>query len=135
MESILRGFAYAAVVIAAIVIIMLLIGAISRFFERRIIPDRYEWLAVMSHFEWRKEAKIKEEMRKLKKTRSAMYVMDADLDHLLKEGLIECHRFATRRIAGSKTFNREYRLTPLGTRKKDGIHKKEDVLSPDLRIV
>ena len=151
MELILRGVAYAAVLIVVIAILLFLVGMVLVALERRVIPNRYEWLSVLSHYEWKGTIQIREEMRKLKKTKAMMSIMYTDLDHLEEEGLAEGRRVVRRiaalslskspdkKIIGLREYiiaSMEYRLTPSGTGKKNKIlrEEQESVLPEDVRI-
>ncbi len=130
MELTLEILAYAIVVGIGFAILLFLIGIILLILERRVIANRYEWLAVLSHYEWKGTIQIREEMKKLKKTKSMMSIMYIDLAHLEEERLIE-HRQVVKKVAGYRITTREYRLTSSGTRKKCEVQREREQDLPD----
>lgn len=81
------------VAVIVVVVFLLTLGIILLIRERRIVRDRHEWLAVMSHYEWIGLDEVLKEMRKRKKTKSLLLVtMSVDIARLAIEGLIELRR-------------------------------------------
>lgn len=58
--------------------------------QRRFVPDHYEWLAVMSHADWKSLEKLCAEMRERKRTTCTFHIIVGnDLSLLIEEGYVE----------------------------------------------
>lgn len=102
-----------------------LIGLCINYRYRKIIPNSYEWLFILSHYEWKFALDVRNEMQKLKNTSAQLSpFMYYDLGILEGEGFIESRR-AFRKLHGFTFVSREYRLKPTGTRKKINLDQKK----------
>ena len=79
-------------VVLLLAVIGIAIGIFSTQFARRLVPDRYEWLVVLSYHEWKRVPDLIEELLHLKKAKSSFGlkgVIYSDLESLEEEKLIE----------------------------------------------
>lgn len=123
-------------VIAMLFFLLFLAGSlVFLWLERRVIRNRYVWLDALSHYEWKRPSQIREDMAKLKgKKVWGSAVMYTDLHRLEEEGFIES-RAKTVRLQGYRLRNREYKLTPSGTRRKATRKESDNKTSDSLQHV
>lgn len=114
MEKIL----VAVFVLVVLFLIFIVFGVVAHFRARKVIPNKYEWLLVLSHAEWKTTLQIRKEMEKIKNTSQGAWLVYSDLNELEEEKFIEERLGVPRVIAGSTFETIEYRLTPKGSRKK-----------------
>jgi hypothetical protein len=97
-----------------------------RYFERRCIPNKYEWLRVLSREEWKVAiTTIGNEMQTLKKWGREWTVMHVDLTKLRDEGLVErITEYHPNFLVGEVFGISRYRLTVSGERKKLELENK-----------
>lgn len=114
-------------------------GTILHILGRRVVPNRYEWLQVLSHTEWKTALQLRYDMEKLKGTSRGGMNVYTDLDELYDEKLVG-YRMGTKIIEGITSQTHEYRLTAGGIRKKSEIdsqqkNEKDFRLQPALGFV
>jgi hypothetical protein len=94
-------------------------GILSAEFARRLAPDRYEWLQVMNHTEWKRVPRLIEDLLKLKKAKYSFGlkgIIYTDLEFLENETLIETRK-APKEVYSLPIT--EYRLTVSGVGKRN----------------
>lgn len=103
-------------------IFFILVGIVSTRFARRLAPNRYEWLLVINHHEWKRTPTIIEDLLKLKKAKYRLglrLIIYNDLMFLEEENLIETREVLDRPEHLPLT---EYKLTIKGVRKKNEMN-------------
>ena len=75
--------------VVVLLLLILVAGIFSTTLDRRFVPDRYEWLEVLSFEEWRASPEVRARMQKRKGTkRRFMGIVFIDLSELEDEGLV-----------------------------------------------
>ena len=101
-------------------LILILLFWLPYFFVRKVVPDKYEWLQVMSDTEWKRARKIAGDTLKLKTRKSVPGVRKViynDLKSLINERLVECRPI--QKVGGELTM--VYKLTEKGLKKRNSI--------------
>lgn len=124
------------IIAGVLVFLFLLVVGISMWSDRRVVTNRYEWLLVMSHYEWKRGSELRKAMLKLKKSdRFLLGIMYHDLSQLEEEKFIES-RPKKIMIQGHRLTLSEYKLTPSGSRRKaEGTGKAKQGIGDDLQPV
>jgi hypothetical protein len=124
LEDVMEVLYWILGIIALIILATIAYGTISIGRARIIVPDRYEWLEVLSHIEWKHRRAIALDMGKLKGMKVDLSTFSAviysDLALLLEEGLIEENKRMSEPYLdkGYTLLFDVYRLTPAGLRKR-----------------
>jgi len=125
----LKVLKFLGIIVVSLFLLLMIFSIISIWRERKVIRDRYEWLDVLSHYEWKRTLQIRDEMSKLKGKKVEGIVMYIDLSRLEEERLVE-GRVKKMRMHGYLLTSREYKLTPSGTRRKVKGRQGEDQKIP-----
>lgn len=110
-------------IVVVLLLLVVLIAIFTHAFQRRAVPNRYEWLKVLNHTEWKQTLQLRKEMEKIKKSEGIFLIMPltilySDLDDLEEEGLVISREGAQINNGGHILQMYEYRLTSKGTRRK-----------------
>jgi hypothetical protein len=100
-----------------VLFLLILLGLIGHLKERSLVGPRYEWLSLLSHYEWKPVREVRDEMKKKKQTKSSLMIVYHDMYTLQQEGLIQT-RPLRQKLHGYVLVSYECLLTPGGTRKK-----------------
>lgn len=130
--SIFRFFIRA--VLLAVGLVFLLIGLILIICliinDRRTIKNRYEWLNVLSHYEWKDVAQIKDDMQKKKKDkRFSVFIVTFDLLNLVRERLVTVRLNRDSPKLPPRVPMPEFQLTTSGSFRKHKISGDEKTVS------
>lgn len=110
-----------------LVIMLILIHLLLVQSARRLAPNKYEWLLVMSHHEWKRAPKIVTDLIEYKDSEysgKAKLIIYSDLVELEEEGLIE-EREDVKSNYSQQIPLTEYRLSSDGIRKRNEIYSSK----------
>ncbi len=113
--------------IASVVMAVVVVKVLHNLSQRRFVPDQYEWLAVMSHAQWKALEELCAEMRELKKTTCTFnIIVENDLSLLLEEGFIECKQHFVMIDSYYGVAVAKFRMTPEGFRRRFLAHEPDE---------
>jgi hypothetical protein len=122
--------------ICGIFIFIFSLSILFNYLERRVVQNKYEWLVLLSHYEWKQTRRLRKEILVLKKVKSflplGMWCIYTDFVELEDEGLIESREKEKTKIGQLSLL--EYRLKPGGVKKKlDVLNRNKETLNENLQ--
>lgn len=117
-------------IFSCIPLILLIALVISSWNYRKIIPNHWEWLKILSHYEWKEFMALRREMTERQGKSLSISIMRADLKRLTREGLVQ-HQVKIRTGHYIRIPMWEFKLTAAGIRRKimDDESSRETVTS------